>query len=102
MNVMGQGREPIAAAFNREGSGNYSIPNHTTRFEGRPEIFEYNHYISNYGAEDWQMEKFDNSVNTSIPYEDLFGNLQVNGGRVFGKMTNPPTPSLMSNSDPKL
>lgn len=51
MNVMGQGREPIAMILNR-GLGNYSLKNHIGTFERRLEIFEYNPYISNYVATD--------------------------------------------------
>ena len=51
MNVMGQGREPIALVLNR-GLGNYPLQNHIGTFERRPEISEYNPYISNYLAKD--------------------------------------------------
>ena len=88
-NVMAQGREPVSLALNR-GLGDYAIPNHLATFERHPELFQYNHYISNYiGTED-QVVNVDASANTSITYDDLVGNSQTNIGSVFGK-TDPPT-----------
>lgn len=91
MNVMGQGREPIAVVVNR-GQGNYPIVNHVATFERRPEISQYNPYITNYALSPIQMEKFQNSNGTSIPYDDLVGNSQINVGPVLGKeFTSAPT-----------
>ena len=90
MNVMGQGREPIALVLNR-GLGNYPLTNYIATFKRRPEICEYNSYISNYLAKAEQIKKFDDSNNSSIMYEDLVGNSHTNIGPVFGKT---PTPIL--------
>jgi hypothetical protein len=84
MNVFAQGREPIAMILNR-GMGNYLIQNHIATFERRPEICKYNSYISNYVAEEQQIEKFDRSNGTSVNYEDLVGNSYTNIGPIFGK-----------------
>lgn len=84
MNVMGQGREPIAMVLNR-GLGDYPLTNHIGTFERRPEICKYNSYISNYLAKPGQIEKFDASNSSSITYQDLVGNSHTNIGPVFGK-----------------
>ena len=88
MNVMAQGREPIAMALNR-GLGDYPLPNHVGLFERRPELCKYNFYISNYLADDKQIDRFDGSNSTSITYEDLVGNSKTNIGPVFGKTDSP-------------
>jgi hypothetical protein len=77
MNVMGQGREPIAVALNR-GEGDYPIQNHVGTFERRPEVFDYNSYISNYQLRPEQLEAFDLTNGTSTTYEDLLGNPHTN------------------------
>ena len=96
MNVMGQGREPIALVLNR-GKGGYELPNHVATFERRPEVFDYNSYISNYIANDEQIENFDLTNSTVITYEDLLGNLHDNTGPIFGQ-TNSPTVSPTSEN----
>nr|UVG41862.1 hypothetical protein [Navicula tsukamotoi] len=83
MNVMGQAREPIALVLNR-GLGDYPLKNHIATFERRPEIAEYNSYITNYLAYDLQIQNFDMSNGTSITYQDLVGNSHINIGPVFG------------------
>lgn len=88
MNVMGQGREPIAMILNL-GLGNYPLQNHIGTFERRPEICKYNSYISNYLAKDAQIEGFDLSNSTSTTYEDLVGNSHTNIGPVFSKTDSP-------------
>lgn len=88
MNVMGQGREPIAMILNR-GLGDYPLKNHIGTFERRLEICKYNPYISNYLAKDEQIESFDLSNSTSTTYEDLVGNSHTNIGPVFGKTDSP-------------
>ena len=88
MNVMGQGREPIAMVLNR-GLGDYPLKNHIGTFERRPEICKYNSYISNYLAKPEQIESFDRSNSTSTTYEDLVGNSHTNIGPVFGKTDSP-------------
>ena len=86
MDAMGQGREPIILMLNR-GLGDYPIPNHVATLERRPEICSYNTYISNYIAKESQVKDFDMSQGSETPYEDLFGNSQINVGPVFGKIT---------------
>ena len=88
MNVMGQGREPIAMLLNR-GLGTYPLQNHIGTFERRPEICKYNPYITNYLANKNQIKAFDLSKNTSISYEDLVGNSHTNIGPIFGKIDSP-------------
>ncbi len=95
MNVMAQGREPICLVLNR-GEGSYPLPNHVSTFERRPEISEYNPYISNYVANKPQIKNFDLSNSTSITYEDLVGNSHTNIGPVFGQ-TAPPTSAPIVN-----
>ena len=91
INVMGQGREPIAVVLNR-GLGNYPLQNHIATFERRPEIAKYNSYITNYLAKERQIQDFDLSKRTSITYEDLVGNSHTNIGPVFGSSKiDPPT-----------
>ena len=84
MNVMGQGRKPIAMVLNR-GLGDYPLTNHIGTFERRPEICKYNSYITNYLAKEKQIEGFDITSSTSITYEDVFGNSHTNIGPVFGE-----------------
>ena len=98
MNVMGQGREPIALVLNR-GLGNYPLKNHIGTFERRPEICEYNPYISNYLGKDSQIKGFDLSNSTSISYEDLVGNSHTNIGPVFGKKKDLPTSAPIVNDN---
>lgn len=93
MNVMAQGREPIAFVLNR-GLGNYPIPNHTATYERRPEISKYNAYITNYQANPKQMQAFDASNGTVINYEDLIGNVQTNIGPIFGKISPTQLPTV--------
>ena len=96
MNVMGQGREPIALILNR-GLGNYPLRNHIDTFERRPEICNYNPYITNYLANNAQIKAFDLSNSTSTTYEDLVGNSHTNIGPVFGQTDSPtsaPTPAV--------
>lgn len=88
MNVMGQGREPIAMALNR-GLGDYPLQNHIGTFERRPEICKYNSYITNYLATKKQIKGFDLSNSTSITYEDVLGNSHTNIGPVFGETDSP-------------
>ena len=97
MNVMGQGREPIIMVLNR-GSGDYPLQNHIATFERRPEISKYNHYISNYLANEEQIEGFDRSNSTSITYEYLVGNSHTNIGPVFGEIASPT--SALTVNDP--
>jgi hypothetical protein len=103
MNVMGQGREPLAMLLNR-GLTNYPLENHIALFERRPEIWEYNPYVSNYLAKDAQIEGFDISNSTSITYEDLVGNSHTNIGPIFGKRvdTDTSTSSTVNNVDSEL
>lgn len=101
MNVMGQGREPIAVVLNR-GLGNYPLPNHIATFERRPEICKYNSYISNYLAKPGQIEKFDASNSSSIPYEDLVGNSHTNIGPVFGEIASPTSAPTVNDVDSEL
>lgn len=82
-NVMGQGREPIFLVLNR-GLGNYTFPNHIGTFE-RNEMYNYNVYITNYILSREQMKNFDASKNSSIIYQDLFGNSHLNIGPIIGK-----------------
>lgn len=89
-NVMGQGREPVFLVMNR-GKGNYSIPYHVATFERRGEIFNYNHFITQYIPSDLQIEEFDLSNSTKITYQDLLGNSHTNIGPVFGKKNTPTT-----------
>lgn len=101
MNVMGQGREPIALVLNR-GLGDYPLQNHIGTFERRPEISEYNPYISNYLAKDSQIKGFDLSNSISITYEDLMGNSHTNIGPVFGKTDSPTSAPTVNNVNPEL
>lgn len=101
MNVMGQGREPIALVLNR-GLGDYSLQNHIGTFERRSEISEYNPYISNYLAKDSQIKGFDLSSSTSITYEDLMGNSHTNIGPVFGKTDSPTSAPTVNDVNPEL
>jgi len=101
MNVMGQGREPIALVLNR-GLGDYLLQNHIGTFERRPEISEYNPYISNYLAKDSQIKGFDLSNSTSITYEDLMGNSHTNIGPVFGKTDSPTSAPTVNDVNPEL
>ena len=98
MNVMGQGQEPIAMVLNR-GQGDYPLKNHISTFERRPEVFDYNSYISNYLARDYQIENFDLTNSSFITYEDLLGNSHNNTGPVFGQ-TNSPTVSPTGDNSP--
>lgn len=98
MNVMGQGREPIAVVLNR-GLGNYPLPNHIGTFERRPEISHYNSYISNYLAKPGQIEKFDASNSTSITYQDLIGNSHTNIGPVFGEIASSTSAPIVNDVD---
>jgi hypothetical protein len=94
MNVIAQGREPILIILNR-GLGNYSLTNHISTFERRPEICKYNSYLTNYVADDAQIKNFDFNNNTSITYEDLVENSHTNIGPIFGKrvVTNDSVPT---------
>lgn len=64
-------------------------------FERRPELYEYNHYISDYLWSPKKVEKFDNSKNTTITYQDAFGNEKTNVGPVIGtdKQNQPNQPN---------
>ncbi len=101
MNVMGQGIEPIALVLNR-GLGNYPLKNHISTFERRPEICEYNPYISNYLAKDSQIKNFDLSKGTLITYEDLVGNSHTNIGPVFGKTDSPTSAPTVNDVNSEL
>ena len=101
MNVMGQGREPIAIVLNR-GLGDYPLTNHIGTFERRPEICKYNPYISNYLAKPRQIENFDASNSSSITYQDLVGNLHTNIGPVFGKTASPTSAPTVNDVDSEL
>jgi len=101
MNVMGQGREPIVVALNR-GRGDYPLPNHIATFERRPEICQYNSYISNYLAKPGQIEKFDASNSSSITYEDLVGNSHTNIGPVFGEIASPTSAPTVTDGSSEL
>ena len=101
MNVMGQGREPIALVLNRS-LGNYPLQNHIGTFERRSEISEYNPYISNYLAKDSQIKGFDLSNPTSITYEDLIGNSHTNIGPVFGKTDSPTSAPTVNDVNSEL
>ena len=106
MNVIEQGREPIAMILNR-GKGDYPIPNHIGTFERRPEICNYNSYISNYPAKDSQIERFNRGTNTSTTYEDLIGDSHTNIGPIFGEsvVTDDSAPTISStvnDIDPEL
>ena len=81
--TMAQGREPATIATN-DGKTGYPYPQHMASFERRPEISELNPYITDYVMEDWQWDNYHNSNGTEIPYEDLYGNPQVNVGTYFG------------------
>lgn len=75
-NVMAQGRDPVIMVLNR-GIGNYSLKNHISTFERRPEISKYNSYITNYVAKQKQIRDFDRS-NSSVRYLKLkFSEFQV-------------------------
>lgn len=82
-NVMAQGREPVVVALNR-GKGSYPIENHIATFERRDEIWKLNPYITNYFLMPYQVENFDQSANTEINFEDIFGNSKVNIGPIIG------------------
>ena len=97
MNAMGQGREPIVCVINR-GKGGYQPANHSATFDRHPYVWQHNHYISQYVPSPKQVEDFDKSVNMSITYEDIFGNLKTNVGPVFGKIHN--TTNLSSTTAP--
>ena len=101
MNVMGQGREPIAIVLNR-GLGDYPLTNHIGTFERRPEICKYNPYISNYLAKPRQIENFDASNSSSITYQDLVGNSHTNIGPVFGKTASPTSAPTVNDVDSEL
>lgn len=102
-NVMAQGREPVVVVLNRGLENyNYPIPNHFATFERRPELFQYNYYITNYIGNDIQVENFDASANTLITYDDLVGNSQTNIGPVFGKTNLPTSAPTVEPSAPKV
>lgn len=84
-NSMAQYREPVFVILNR-GLGDYPIPNHAAIYERKPEIYNYNSYITDYQLKVPQVDKFDNSVNTTIEYKDSFGNQITNIGPVIGSM----------------
>jgi len=83
-NVIGQGREPINVAINQNGT-NYPIPNHAATFERKPQLYEHNHFITQYKLRNSQVEKFDNSMETTTTYQDECRFLETNVGPVFGK-----------------
>ena len=101
MNVMAQGREPVAMVLNR-GLENYPVKNHIGTFERRPEICKYNPYISNYIATDDQIKNFDLSNSTSITYEDLVGNSHTNIGPVFGRIKSSTSAPIDNDFNPEL
>ena len=101
MNVMGQGREPIAFVLNR-GLGNYPLQNHIATFERRPEISEYNSYITNYIAKDGQIDDFDLSNSTVTTYEDLIGKSHTNIGPVFGEIASPTSAPTVNDDNSEL
>jgi hypothetical protein len=86
-NSMLQFREPGIVALNMGGNGSnsYSIPGHMATFERHPELYEYNSYISNYILKHSQIVAFDKSMNHSLTYEDVFGNLKTNIGPNVGE-----------------
>lgn len=84
------------------GRGNYPLQNHIGTFERRPEICNYNSYISNYLANEAQIEGFDLSNSTSITYEDLVGDSHTNIGPVFGKTNSSASASAVDDVNPEL
>lgn len=99
LNVMAQGREPVFMVLNR-GLGDYPIPNHMATFERRPEIGEYNPYISDYLLMRTQLENFDRSANTVIEYNDLIGNSHTNTDPIIGDDARSASPSTISTTSP--
>ena len=86
------------------GRGNYPFKNHISTCERRPEISEYNAYITNYLAKPKQIENFDRSNGTLIEYEDLVGNSHINNGPTFGHIVatdnlTPTTAPTVNNVD---
>lgn len=98
-NVMAQAREPVFMVLNR-GLGDYPVPNHIATFERRPEICEYNPYITDYFLTDAQLKNFDLSANALIKYNDLIGNVQTNIGPIIGEDTRSASPSTSSPTSP--
>ena len=97
-NVIRQGREPISLVLNR-GLENYSLKNHIATFERRPEICEYNSYISNYISKKIQIENFDLSNSTSITYKNLIGDSYTNIGSFFGEIKSPTDTPIVNKTD---